>query len=322
MNRRNFIQTTVASIGAYTLVGPAFADTPYPSKAIRTIVPTSAGGSTDAVARLYGEYVSKLLKQSLVIENMPGAATLLGIRALVRAPADGYTLAVMANTVTTLPYVEKNAGYVLNDLAGVSYLAKSPMMLVVSANSPYHSVADLVAAAKKDPDGISYASVGEGTTSHLPVALFARAAKIKMMMVLYKGITLAIPDVITERVTAMIGTRPSVGELIKSGKLRALAVTSAGRLPTHPDVPTFAELGYPDAIYELFLGLMAPAKTPAPVIRALSDAFEAVKKEPEFIKRLENLDQELPTQTTPEQFTAFLKSEESRMKPLLKNVQT
>lgn len=320
MNRRNFNQTLAGATALGLIPQFSHANSNYPSKPIRTIVPTSSGGATDAVARLYAEQVAKLLKQPLVIDNVPGAVTLIGTRNVAKSHPDGYTVGIMANTVTTLPYIDKSGSYSSGDLIGVSYLARSHMMLVVGAQSPYKTLNDLVAAAKRDPDGVTYASVGEGTTSHLPVELFARRANIKLMMVLYKGITYAAPDVISGRVSAMMGTRPSVGELIKAGKVRALAVTSERRLPNMPDVPTFTELGYGDAVYELFLGLMAPSKTPANIIQTLSAAFEAVKKQPDFAKRLEMLDQELPTQTTPEQFNAFLRKQEERMKPLLQKI--
>jgi len=317
MNRRNFNRALVSTLLFGSWAARATASAEYPDKAIRVILPTSAGGATDSVARLYAEYVGQLFNQTLVIENMPGALTMISVRNLVKSAPDGYTVGVMANTITTLPNMPKPTGFKSSELTGVSNLAKSSMIFVVSAESPYHTLADFVAAAKKTPGDVTYASVGEGTTSHLSVELFTRAADINLLMVIYKGIATAVPDVIAGRVNAMMGTMPSVGQLIKAGKLRALAVTSEQRLSTHPDVPTFSELGYTDAVYELFLGLFAPADTPAPVIRTLSAAFESVKKQPDLVKRLQSMDQELPTQTTPEQFNVFLKKEEERMKPLL-----
>ncbi len=249
---------------------------------------------------------------------MPGAGTLLAVRNVLKSPADGYSLCVSANTVVTLPHVDKTAGYSPSDFTGVSYLSKMPMALVVGADSPYKTLAELIAAAKKAPGSITYASVGIGTTSHLPVELFAQSAGIKLQLVPYKGIPLAIPDVSTLRVTLMMGTAPSVAELIKAGKLRALAVTSETRSPSFPNTPTFAELGHEEATYELFLGLMAPAKTPPAVRKVLADAAEEAKKDPDLRKRLEALGQELPTQTTPEQFNAFLRREEDKMKKVVK----
>lgn len=317
MNRRSFLQSCAIGLAAGSITSFAHARSDYPQKPIRFIVPTSAGGATDAVARLYGEHMGKALKQSFVVANMPGAATLLGIRHLIQSAPDGYTLGVAANTTITMPYVDKNSGYMPSDLIGVSNLAKSPMALVTSSESPYKSLDELVAAAKKSPGQISYASVGIGTTSHLPVELFAQAADIELMMVPYKGIALAIPDIVAGRVTMMIGTVASVGSLIESGKMRALAVTSDKRSPDLPDVPTFTELGYPDVQYELFLGLMAPANTPPVIIRMLSDAAEAAKQEPELQARLAHYGQELPTQDSMERFQEFLRLEEARMRRVI-----
>jgi tripartite-type tricarboxylate transporter receptor subunit TctC len=194
-----------------------------------------------------------------------------------------------------------------------------PMALVVGADAPYKTLADLVDAARKAPGSITFGSVGIGTTSHIPVELFARTAGISMHLIPYKGIPLAIPDVMTGRVTFMMGTAPSVGELIRAGKLRALAVTAEKRSASFPGIPTFAELGYPDATYLLFLGLVAPAKTPPAVVQALSRAAEEAKKDPAVQKRLESLGQELPSQTDSEQFNTFLRREEERMKKVVKD---
>lgn len=318
MKRRTFLHVPAAFAAGTTLGSAALAQEPFPSKPVRLVIPSATGGVSDAVARVYGERMAKFLKQPVLIENMPGAGTLLAVRHVGKAAPDGHTLCVSANTIVTLPYVDKSAGYSPSDFAGVSYLSKMPMALVVGVESPYRTLAELIAAAKKAPGTITYASVGVGTTSHLPVELFARSAGLKMQLVPYKGIPLAIPDVVAGRVTFMMGTAPSVGELIKSGKMRALAITSDERSPSFANVPTFAELGHAEATYELFLGLMAPAKTPVAVRKMLSDAAEEARKDPELRKRLEALGQELPTQTTPEQFSAFLKREEEKMKKLVK----
>ncbi|HSW16496.1 MAG TPA: tripartite tricarboxylate transporter substrate binding protein [Ramlibacter sp.] len=320
MKRRAVVAASASALlCAAALCQQALAQEPFPSKPIHFVVPSAPAGVSDAVARLYGEHMAKALKQPVLVDNMPGAGTLLAVRHVLKAQPDGYTLSVSANTVVTLPYVDKSAGYNPAEFTGVSYLSKMPMVLVVGNESPFKTLAELVAAAKKAPGDVTFGSVGIGTTSHLPVELFAKTAGIKLQMVPYKGIPLAIPDVVSARVTLMMGTAPSVGELIKSGKMRALAVTSDTRSPSFPNVPTFAELGYEEASYELFLGLMAPAKLPAAARKLLSDAAEAAKKDPEVRKRLEALGQELPSQTTPDQFNSFLRREEQKMKQLVKD---
>jgi len=216
-----------------------------------------------------------------------------------------------------MPHVDKKAGYMPSDLAGIANLAVSNMALVVSSESPYKTLDDLVAAAKKKPGDITFASVGIGTTSHIPVELFSQAAGIKLMMIPYKGIANAVPDVIAGRVELMIGTEASVGTLIESGKMRALAMTSDTRSKNLPDVPTFTELGYPEVKYQLFLALIAPAGTPPAIIKTLSDAAEAVKHNPEFQSRLGNYGQELPAQDSLEKFQDFLINEEARMREVV-----
>jgi tripartite-type tricarboxylate transporter receptor subunit TctC len=318
MKRRVFIQTPAALIVGTTLWSTALAQEPFPSKPIRFVIPSAPGGVSDVVARMYGERMSSYLKQPVLIENIPGAGTLLAVRNVLKAPADGYTLIVSANTIVTLPFVDKSAGFSPGEFTGISYLAKSPMALVVGVESPFKTLADLVGAAKKAPGTLTFASVGIGTTSHLPVELFARSAGIKLQLIPYKGIPLAIPDVVGGRVTLMMGTSPSVGELIKNGKMRALAVTSEVRSSSFPNIPTFSELGYNEASYELFLGLMGPAKMPPEIRKMLADAAEQAKKDPELRKKLETVGQELATQATPEQFNTFLRREEEKMKTLVK----
>jgi tripartite-type tricarboxylate transporter receptor subunit TctC len=319
MKRRNFIQASAALAASAPMVRSAIAqDSNFPTKPIRFVIPTTSGSVSDAVARVYGEAMAKRLKQPVVVDNMPGAETLLAVRNVAKSRPDGYTLTVSANTLVTIPYVNPASGYTPSDFVGVSYLSNMPMALVVAADAPYKTLADLVAAAKKSPGSITFGSVGIGTTSHIPVELFAHTAGITLNMVPYKGIPLAIPDVVTGRVAFMMGTAPSVRELIAAGRLRALAVTSEARSTDFPGVPTFAELGYKDATYELFLGLVAPAKTPANVIQLLASAAEEAKRDPAVRERLKTLGQELPIQANTEQFNAFLRSEEARMKKIVK----
>lgn len=318
MKRRIFIQHSAALVAGTAMGAAALAQEHFPSRPIRFFIPSAPAGVSDAVARAYSERMTKILKQSILIDNMPGAGTLLAVRHVLKSAADGYSLIVSANTVVTLPHVDKSTGYSPSDFTGVSYLSKMPMVLVVGAESPFKTLAQLEAAARKAPGMITFASVGIGTTSHLPVELFAQSAGVKLELIPYKAIPLAIPDVVSGRVTLMMGTTPSVAELIKAGKLRALAVTSETRLPSLPNIPTFAELGHEEATYELFLGLMASTKTPTTIIRVLADAAEEAKKDPELRKRLEALGQQLPIQSTPELFNTFLRREEEKMRKVVK----
>lgn len=311
--------TTIAVLTAVAAcMSSAAAQEAFPRKPVRFIIPSAPAGLTDAVGRLYAERMAKTLKQSVIVENMPGAGTLLAVRHTLKAGPDGHTLILSANTVVTLPFVDKKAGYSPSDFTGVSHLSVTPMILVVGKDSPFKTLTQLVDAARKAPDLITYASVGTGTTSHLPVELFARTADLRLKLIPYKGIPLAIPDVTTNRVNLMMGTGPSVGELIRGGQMRALAITSENRTADLPNVPTFREAGYGNATYDLFIGMMTPTGTPAATIKILADAADLAKKDPELLKKLAILGQELSRLTTPELFNQFLRQEEERMKKLIR----
>jgi len=318
MKRRTFVQASALMAGASLLPASHAQDDAFPSKPIRIVVPTSPGGALDAIARLYGERMSKMLKQPVLVENMAGAGTLMGVRHVAKSAPDGHTLLLSANTIVTLPFLDKNAGYSLSDFAGVADLSRSPLLLVVSSASNIKSMAQLVEAARKAPGAITYASVGIGSTTHLPVVMFARAANINLTLVPYKGTTLALPDIIAERVTFIMGNFPSVAELVNTGKLRALAVTSDSRSEQFPGVPTFRELGYPDAGYELFYTVLAPAGIPAKVRNILAEAVEFARKDPELQRKMKLQGQELSKMTTPEKVNAFLRQDEERMRKLIK----
>ncbi|KJK22190.1 hypothetical protein UB46_22825 [Burkholderiaceae bacterium 16] len=293
-------------------------DGSYPVKAVRLIVSTSAGGMTDILARLYADNLSKTLKQPFVVENMPGASTMLASRYVARQAADGYTLLVAANTIATLPHVEKNAGYQMKDFTGVGELARSPSLLVVGGSSRMKTIPELVAAAKRNPGAVTYAYTGRGTTSHMTAELFARDAGVSFNGIAYKGISLAVPDVLAGRVEFLMGPSTSTEQLIKSGKMRALAITSGSRSPAFPDVPTFRELGYPDATYNLFFGIFAPVAIPDAVRKTLADAIDSAKKDPTFTGRLRRLGMEVSNVRTPQQFNAFLGDEEEKSVSLLR----
>lgn len=317
-SRRQFLKFLSGCLFA-SAVFPAHAqDGSYPVKPVRLIVSTSAGGMTDILARLYAESLSKTLKQPFVVENMPGASTMLASRYVARQAADGYTLLVAANTIATLPHVEKSAGYQMKDFTGVGELARSPSLLVVGGSSKTKTIPELVAAAKRNPGAVTYAYTGRGTTSHMTAELFARDAGVSFNGIAYKGISLAVPDVLAGRVEFLMGPSTSTEELIKSGKMRALAITSSTRSPVFPDVPTFRELGYPNATYNLFFGIFAPAAIPDAVRKTLADAIDSAKKDPTFTGRLRRLGMEVSNVRTPQQFNAFLRDEEEKSVSLLR----
>lgn len=316
--RCHLLKSLAACLLACGFVPAQAQDGTFPARPVRMVVSTSAGGMTDILARLYAESLSKVLKQPFVVDNMPGAGTMLASRYVARQAADGYTLLVAANSIAVLPHVETNAGYHMKDFTGIGELARSPSLLVVSASSKMKTLADLVAAAKKDPGVVTYAYVGRGTTSHMTAELFAHDAGVSFNGIAYKGISLAVPDVLAGRVEFLMGPPTSTEELIKSGKMRALAITSGARSPAFPNVPTFKELGYTDATYNLFFGVFAPAAIPDGVRKTLADAIDAAKKDPAFTARLRQLGMDVSNIRTPQQFNAFLKDEEQKSVSLLR----
>ncbi len=319
MKRRNLIKGLIGLVPALSLFSTQAHAQAFPAKPIRLIVSTSAGGMTDVVARLYSEWMSKALNQPVVVENMPGASTMLASRYVSKQPADGYTLLVSANTIVTMPHVDKNPGYSMQNFTGIAELSRAPSLLVVSANSKFKSISELVAAGKKKPYEITFGFTGQGTTSHVTAELFARNAGVDFTAVPYKGISLAVPDVVSGRVDFMMGPSTSTEELIKTGKMRALAITAPTRTTAFPKVPTFKELGYPDVTFSLFFGVFAPAGTPEPVRKALSNAIESAKKDPRFVARLNGMGQELSDVRTEAHFNVSVKREEEKMIKLIKS---
>lgn len=305
--------TGAVLVGAMSSVALA-----YPDKPIKIIIPSVAGGVSDAVGRLYADEMAKELKSPVVPENVPGVGTYMAIKRTLNSPADGYTVPIFANTIVTMPYVDKKAGFTSADFMAVSYLSKMPLALVVSSTSPFKTLKELVDYAKKNPGAVSYSSVGVGTTSHLPAELFAQSADINLQMIAYKGSAQAIPDVVSGRVNFMMSNAATSGELMRAGKVRVLATTTKERNEHFPNVPTFSELGYPDVVYELILGLMVKKGTNPEVIAKLSSAAEKVKHIEHLQKRLKELGQDLPVENTLEKFNEFLAKEEKLMSQVVK----
>jgi tripartite-type tricarboxylate transporter receptor subunit TctC len=253
----------------------------YPERIVKIVVPFAPGGGTDSVARTLAQEMAKDLGPPVIIENKPGAGTIVGTQAVATTEGDGYTLLMgtFANAVNPslnakLPYDPHK------DFAPVALVARSFNIVVVNAKSPYHSIADLIAAAKAEPDKLSYGTYGTGTSAHLAGELFKSMAKVNLTMVPYKGAAPAITDLLAGQIQVMFTTVASAASLIEGGQLRALAVTSAERSPAFLNVPTVAEAGVPGYSAESWYGLFAPAKTPPEIIDRLNkSAAVAVKAE-------------------------------------------
>jgi tripartite-type tricarboxylate transporter receptor subunit TctC len=303
-----FLLAALASNGALAL---------YPDRIVRIVVPFAPGGGTDVVARTLAQEMAKDLGASIIIENKPGAGTIIGTQAVATSPPDGYTLLMgtFANAVNPslnakLPYDPHR------DFAPVALVARSFNIVVVNPKSSIQSIADLIAAAKADPDKLTYGTFGTGTSAHLAGELFKNMAGVNLMMVPYKGAAPAITDLIGGQIQVMFTTVASAASLIEGGQLRALAVTSAERSPAFPHLPTVAEAGVPGYLAESWYGLFAPAGTPADVIDRLNrSAATAVQSE--AFKRLGVNEGLVMVSRPPEAFAQYVRGEEERWRKLI-----
>ena len=290
---------------------PATSAENYPTKPIRVIVPFAPGGGLDLTARLIGQKITERWGQNFVVDTRPGAATIVGTEIASHAVPDGYTLLMITTTFAINPSLYKKLPYdPLKDFTPVTQLNSQPNVVVVNTSFQASSVKELIALAKSKPGELTFASPGAGSAPHLSGELFQRVAGIKMTHVPYKGIPPAVTDILGGRVSMLFTTTISAAPHSKSGKLKALALTSAKRLPSMPDVPTIGET-IPGYQAEAFQGVVAPAGVPRPIVEKLAAEFAALVKLPEVAERFA-ADGATPVGSTPQQFAAFLKSEMSK----------
>jgi tripartite-type tricarboxylate transporter receptor subunit TctC len=283
----------------------------YPTRSIKIVVPFTAGGGVDTVARLLGDSLKGPLGQSIVVENLPGASGMRGAETVARAEPDGYTLLLAsAGEIAVNAHLFKGIKYKpLEDLAPITLVVKVPNILVVNAASSLKSLDDLIALTKKSPDKVSYSSSGIGNPQHLAGELFNRMASVKMTHVPYRGAAQQVTDVLGNNVTATFASYLAVSSFVEGGQVRALGVTSQERIPNLGNTPAIAEheqlKGY-DVVN--WFGLFVPAKTPPAVVETLNKAVVKILSEPEVIKKLETLGA-FPSPMTPAQFKEFVASE-------------
>lgn len=246
----------------------------YPSKPIRIIIPSTPGGGTDYIGRLMSTKLHELNGWTVVPENKPGAGTALGLAEAARAPAQGYDLVIgQSDNVTLIPLLMKVAYDPVQDLTPVALVATTPMVLLVSDASPYKTLPEVIEAAKKEPNQISYGTSGTGGGVHIAMEMLQHEAGFKMQHVPYKGSAPALADLMGGHLQFAGSSISSAASLIKSGKVRALAVTSPKRNAALPDVPTVAELGYKDFNVVTYYGVLAPSKTPKDIVQRLNADF-------------------------------------------------
>jgi len=290
----------------------------YPDKPIRLVVPYAAGGAVDIVARAVGQHMSVVLKQPIVVDNRPGASTNIGLDYVAKAPADGYTIMMASNSLATnaalFPKLSFNPA---TDFTPVARVGEASLVVVVPAKSSITSLKGLVAQAKAQPGKLNYASAGNGSSGHLAGELLKDAADIDVLHVPYKGGAPAITDLIGERITFMPINPLEVVAHIKAGTLRPLAVASANRSALLPNVPTSKEEGLPNFTASVWWGLVAPAKTPAPIIKQLNAAANTALADPEVRKQLNQLGVTIVS-GTPEQFGQFVKTETATWQHVIK----
>ena len=308
-----FELTAIAAVFASVLVASgagAQSYTGYPTQPIRVMVVTAAGGGSDITMRVVADKASQGLKQSIIVENRPGASGAIGAEMVAKAAPDGYTLLCgTSTTVVMLPVVNPKLPYdPVRDYAAIGQMTRGNILIVVRDTLPAASVAEFVRHAKANPGKLSYGTAGVGTTQHLAAELFSQEAGIDMIHVPYKGTALAASDLMTGRIDLMFDNVAPAMTSIKQGKARAIAVASANRVAGLPDTPTTREAGYPQLEVQTWVGLFAPRGTPKPIVDRLSGELKRVMSLPEVVDKLVAAGNDL-AYSTPEQFAAYTKAE-------------
>jgi tripartite-type tricarboxylate transporter receptor subunit TctC len=315
--RSNFVRLGCAAI-AFTSAACVFAQA-YPTRAVRLIVPFSAGGAADVPGRILANRLTESLGQQVVIDNRPGAGSTIGAENAAKAPPDGYTLFMISNThFVSAALYQKLAFHALNDFTPITQITSAPNVLIVHPSMPAKNVKELIALAKARPGEINYASSGNGSTQHLTGALFCRMAGINMTHIPYRGSGPVTADLLAGQV--QVGFPGIAGMLphIKSEKLRALGVTGAKRSPELPSVPAIAEAGVKGYEMVAWFGIAAPKGLPRDIQMRLHGDLLRVLKTPEMQKSMSAVGQEVAFQEKPEQFYDFMKVEAAKWAKVVK----
>jgi len=316
---KRFALALAAGLACACSPGPAAAGAPWPSQPIKWIVPYPPGGSTDMLARLVSHKLGERLGQPVIVENKAGAGGNVGTDYAVKQPADGYTI-VMGNIgpISINPALYPDLPYQpQRDLAPVTLLMSVPNLLVVNPALPARTVRELIAYAKQSPQPLDYATPGAGTSLHLAGELFAATAGVRLTQVPYRGSAPGLNDTVAGHVPMMFDNMPSALQLVKAGKLRALAITSAARSPELPDVPTMAEAGLPGYEISGWFGVLAPAATPQPIVQRLDRELRAVLEQPDVRRQIADMGGVISA-AGPADFRRYIASETDRWGALVR----
>ncbi len=305
---RFWIVFLTAALAFGTLGSKSYADT-FPSRVIRVVIPYAPGGGTDNLMRVIAPVVSASLGQQLIIENRPGGGSIIGMEVVVNSEANGYTLLATDSAILINPglFKAKMPFDTLKRLTGVTMMAHAPVPLVVHPSVPAKTFAELVALAKAKPGSLNFASGGLGSATHLAGELIKQAANIDIVHVPYKGTGAAVPDLLSGKVQLWFAGVSTSVQYVKSGRLRALAITGKQRHPVMPDVPTFQECGLPDIDADVYWGLYAPAGVPAEILNTLSQHFARALRSAGLAERLDSLGF-MPIANTPQECTQQMRS--------------
>jgi tripartite-type tricarboxylate transporter receptor subunit TctC len=317
INRRRVLATLI-SASAVARLGPAAADD-FPIRPFKFIVTVSAGGGADSVARLLGANLNAMWGQPVVVENRVGATGMIGAEAVAKSPGDGYTALFASTSFIQAPALFADAPYnVERDFTAVSQVVGLAVVLVVGAASPYRTLQDYLTAARESGKSISYGSIGIGSSMHIYGETLARDSGARLLHVPYRGEAPSITDTVAGHLDSAFISVASGAPLIKSGKLRPLAVIGKTRSPVLPDVPSFVELGFPRLDLLGWYGVLVPAATPRPVVEKLSADIAAVVRRPEVTATIKNGGNEA-IGSTPEQFSELIRGDFAKWRQLVQD---
>lgn len=316
MNFCKFVLTIVTAAGLASAASAQTAN--YPSKPVKIVVGYAAGGAVDVVARTIGQSLQTSMGQAFIVENKPGAGTNIAVKSVITAEPDGYTMMMAANALAAnMSLYQPQPFDAEKDLVAISLIGRVPVVIAANANAPFANVKQLIDAAKGKPNSIAYGTPGNGSTPHMAIELFARAAGIDLQHIPYRGGSPAITDTIGGQVPLVAVNALEVLPHVRSGKLKVLGVLSANRSANYPDVPTIAESGFPGFEASVWYGLVAPAATPKPIVTKLHAEVQKALQTKEVRERMSAVGGEVVPGSA-EMFSNLIRSERVRYDKLVR----